>query len=276
VRPIAGGDSAYQHGGWKSFEAQTGPTGTVTGTRQYDAFGAQLASTGAWQGALAHGGGFGYQSDDTGLQLLGHRYYDPSTGRFLTRDPIKDGPNWYAYCLNDPVNWADPNGLDKIVIVRGEQGGPGEDADISGYTDTVIGWFKKDHPDDTIVVVDNLKDLERELVDADRLVFIGHSDSTHLYLEDGESITPYWIGDRRGVGNRLDRVDLVGCNTLSDASVAAAWGRTANGNVYGTYSGLPMNWYVWGLPFWKPVKYKEGSKTFWGGRKKGYGKRAGG
>jgi RHS repeat-associated protein len=111
VRPLAGGDSAFQHGGWKSFEAQTGPTGTVTGTRQFDAFGAQVASTGSWQGALAHGGGYGYQSDDTGLQLLGHRYYDPSTGRFLTRDPIKDGPNWYAYCLNDPVNAADPTGL---------------------------------------------------------------------------------------------------------------------------------------------------------------------
>jgi RHS repeat-associated protein len=102
---------ALQHGGWKSFEAQTGPTGTVTGTRQFDAFGAQVASTGSWQGALAHGGGYGYQSDDTGLQLLGHRYYDPSTGRFLTRDPIKDGPNWYAYCLNDPVNHTDPTGL---------------------------------------------------------------------------------------------------------------------------------------------------------------------
>jgi RHS repeat-associated protein len=117
VRPLAGGDSAFQHGGWKSFEAQTGPTGAVTGTKEYDAFGAQLASTGAWQGALSHGGGFGYQSDDTGLQLLGHRYYDPSTGRFLTRDPIKDGPNWYAYCLNDPVNAADPTGLWFWVVV---------------------------------------------------------------------------------------------------------------------------------------------------------------
>jgi hypothetical protein len=45
------------------------------------------------------------------LQLLGHRYYDSSTGRFLTRDPIKDGRNWYTYCDNDPVNGTDPSGL---------------------------------------------------------------------------------------------------------------------------------------------------------------------
>lgn len=54
----------------------------------------------------------GYQSDsDTGLQLLGHRYYDPSTGRFLTRDPIGDGRNWYVYCDNNPTSGVDPDGL---------------------------------------------------------------------------------------------------------------------------------------------------------------------
>ncbi len=54
---------------------------------------------------------FGYQSDSTGLQLLGHRYYDPAVGRFLTPDPIKDGRNWFAYCENNPLTAADPEGL---------------------------------------------------------------------------------------------------------------------------------------------------------------------
>ena len=57
--------------------------------------------------------GFGYQSDpDTGLKLLGHRYYDSDTGRFLTRDPIKDGRNWYSYCENNPIQRVDPKGLE--------------------------------------------------------------------------------------------------------------------------------------------------------------------
>lgn len=43
--------------------------------------------------------------------LLGHRYMDPSTGRFLTRDPVKDGRNWYGYCANNPLACADPDGL---------------------------------------------------------------------------------------------------------------------------------------------------------------------
>ncbi|MCL6624348.1 MAG: hypothetical protein K6T17_07005, partial [Fimbriimonadales bacterium] len=46
-------------------------------------------------------------------------YYDPSLGRFLTRDPVKDGRNWYTYCGNNPVGRADADGNDFAVIVYG-------------------------------------------------------------------------------------------------------------------------------------------------------------
>jgi RHS repeat-associated protein len=75
-----------------------------------DAFGNQLTSTGTWQGAFGYAGDFGYQEDASGLKLLGHRYYDSSTGRFLTRDPAKDGRNWYVYCDSAPISNADPDG----------------------------------------------------------------------------------------------------------------------------------------------------------------------
>lgn len=57
---------------------------------------------------------FGYYSDaETGLQLLTNRYYDVSTGRFITRDPISysGGINLYAYVQNNPGNLVDPFGL---------------------------------------------------------------------------------------------------------------------------------------------------------------------
>jgi RHS repeat-associated protein len=40
------------------------------------------------------------------------RYYDPSTGRFLTEDPVRfnGGANFYDYALNSPLNLVDPFG----------------------------------------------------------------------------------------------------------------------------------------------------------------------
>jgi RHS repeat-associated protein len=57
----------------------------------------------------------GYYTDmETGLQLLTHRYYDPQTGRFLTRDPIgyQGAINLYSYVGNNPLYGTDSSGLD--------------------------------------------------------------------------------------------------------------------------------------------------------------------
>jgi RHS repeat-associated protein len=56
----------------------------------------------------------GYRFDDaTQLYYLGHRYYAPYLGRFISPDPtgLAAGINMYAYGGNDPVNNVDPRGL---------------------------------------------------------------------------------------------------------------------------------------------------------------------
>ncbi|GIV03348.1 MAG: hypothetical protein KatS3mg015_2178 [Fimbriimonadales bacterium] len=115
-----GSASRFYHGDIKNFVEQTDSSGQIVSSQQYDAFGNPVSSTGSWSGPFQYGGRFGYQSDsDTSLSLLGHRYYDSATGRFLTRDPIGDGRNWYGYCGNNPVRFGDPTGLWVVIVIGG-------------------------------------------------------------------------------------------------------------------------------------------------------------
>ena len=78
-------------------------------------FGTGYGIAGSNPSGFGYGGANGCQTDaDTGLVLMGHRYYDPRTGRFISQDPAGDGDNWYAYCGNDPMDGVDPSGLDTL------------------------------------------------------------------------------------------------------------------------------------------------------------------
>jgi RHS repeat-associated protein len=112
-----GTTSTFYHADIKNSVEQTSTSQSVVASKQYDAFGNEVSSQGPWQGPFQYGGAFGYHTDsDYGLKHLGARYYDPTTGRFLSRDPIGDGRNWYVYAGSEPLARADPLGL-KIVIV---------------------------------------------------------------------------------------------------------------------------------------------------------------
>ncbi|MBZ0213099.1 MAG: RHS repeat-associated core domain-containing protein [Nitrospirae bacterium] len=50
------------------------------------------------------------QDDESGLTYMRARYYEATTGRFISEDPARDGGNWMSYCMNDPVNFADESG----------------------------------------------------------------------------------------------------------------------------------------------------------------------
>ena len=48
---------------------------------------------------------------ETGLYYYRARYYSPSLGRFLQREPTPTDFNSYRYVLNNPTSWIDPWGL---------------------------------------------------------------------------------------------------------------------------------------------------------------------
>ena len=78
----------------------------MTGTYEYDVFGGVRAQT----GATTERSYTGEQNDPTGLEYLRARYYDASTGRFLSQDPLPLMQR-YAYANDNPANLVDPSGL---------------------------------------------------------------------------------------------------------------------------------------------------------------------
>ncbi|WP_311767373.1 RHS repeat-associated core domain-containing protein, partial [Burkholderia contaminans] len=55
-----------------------------------------------------------YRDEETGLHYNRHRYYDPDSGRFVSKDPIglAGGLNVWQYASN-PTGWIDPLGLQR-------------------------------------------------------------------------------------------------------------------------------------------------------------------
>jgi RHS repeat-associated protein len=87
-------------------------TGAIMQRIDYDEYGRVLLNTNPDFQPLGYAGGI--YDTDTKLVSFGARDYDAYTGRWTAKDPIGfDGgaSNLYEYCINDPINYYDPDGL---------------------------------------------------------------------------------------------------------------------------------------------------------------------
>jgi len=97
--------------------ALTDANENVTDTYKYYAFGDTLTSTGSTTNPFQYVGNLGYYNESAiSLQYLRARYYQPSTGRFMSVDPIRDGV---------------------LLSFPGQNGQSGEYSDSGSVVDTV-------------------------------------------------------------------------------------------------------------------------------------------
>jgi RHS repeat-associated protein len=111
--------SYYLHDGQGSVRALTDATGSSTDQYRYDAFGGQQERRGTTVNPYQY---TGQQLDvSTGLYSLRARYYNPSDGRFLSRDMAGlatfDPVEWnrYGYARANPIRYSDPSGYFAIA-----------------------------------------------------------------------------------------------------------------------------------------------------------------
>jgi len=91
-------------------------SGETVWAGRYRGFGEVVEQEGGWGNRLRFPGQ--YEDGETGVFYNWFRYYDPSTGRYITSDPIglAGGINTYAYVGGNPLSFIDPLGLDCTAV----------------------------------------------------------------------------------------------------------------------------------------------------------------
>lgn len=112
IEQIAPGSTVqyFSHDQQGSTTALTDAQGHTVATYTYDSYGKQTSPTSSATNPFGYDGQ--YTDNETGLQYLRARYYDPTTGQLLTRDPLAATTRQpYSYAGDNPIDSADPTGL---------------------------------------------------------------------------------------------------------------------------------------------------------------------
>ena len=92
-------------------------SGTHVAEYSYDAFGNTISSSGSMADVFPNRFSTKYYDAETDLYYYGYRYYSPSLGRWISRDPIgeRGGYNVLSFVANSPTCHSDPTGLFRFV-----------------------------------------------------------------------------------------------------------------------------------------------------------------
>jgi RHS repeat-associated protein len=87
--------------------------GATVANYEYGPFGELIRATGPMAKLNPFRFSTKYYDDETDLIYYGYRYYKPSTGTWLCKDPIgeRGGPNLYGFLKNDSVDAIDLLGM---------------------------------------------------------------------------------------------------------------------------------------------------------------------
>ncbi|MCZ8191304.1 MAG: right-handed parallel beta-helix repeat-containing protein, partial [Microcystis sp. LE19-338.1B] len=114
------GASYYDADAIGSIVGLTGNSGTYLNQYSYLPFGEDLSKSETVSNPFEYVGQWGVMDEGNGLDFMRARYYDSSTGKFTSPDPIGilGGFNLYKYANNGPLIFIDPSGESPSDWVR--------------------------------------------------------------------------------------------------------------------------------------------------------------
>ncbi len=157
--------------------------GSVVKRMEYDSFGNIISDSDPAFG-VPFGFAGGLCDKDTGLVRFGYRDYDPDVGRWTAKDPILftgGNTDLYGYCLNDPINSVDPDGLiggASVLRWIGKQ-----------ITKQIGKWIGKEIDEGDIAYPPEQQDLERD-TDGDGILDFWDEDDDNDGIPDNEDDDP--------------------------------------------------------------------------------------
>jgi RHS repeat-associated protein len=158
--------------------------GVTAAQYEYGPFGELLRATGPMAKENHLRFSTKYQDDESDLVYYGYRFYSPSTGSWLSPDPMGEqgGMNLYGFVINDPINYFDDCGFKP-------KGGL-----LSGMRDWLGGYV-----DDYHFVHD----------------FFHNTGSTNRFYTDGDRLVEY-LKTSNGIRLGLNRYKAKGCPSRLD------------------------------------------------------------
>ena len=173
----------------------------------YDTWGKEVQTTGSLAGTLGSFQPFRYRGyvydEETGLYYLQSRYYDPTTGRFISADTLLStgqgvlGHNCYAYCRDNPSSRFDPSGTeDKKTVIIFFTSYPESETSEEGDFKAQAEFYKKKLEDEGYVVELIEKNTATDFRDSwndlkgsySRVYIFCHSNGMSLIFQDGHGI----------------------------------------------------------------------------------------
>jgi RHS repeat-associated protein len=210
----------YHYDSRGSTIALTDATQTVTDAYAYDTFGNINTKSGSTANPFSYLGRYGIIDDGNGLYNIRARYYDPDTGRFITKDPLtgKDSDtqslNRYVYALNNPIRLIDVSGF------SAGEGGAGQNN------------------------FETSDELHRAIVDRRiRMAKLNSLKAQYDYVAALETEAAYWdatVNTLEGVYGALNTVG--GLLTGSGSSVAS--GLVTMGGAFSQAAGMDQGWHT--------------------------------